>query len=603
MFSSRINPDKCFVKVDYSTKAFKSVKPIHSPSDLKRMLLHHCKNDEQRDKINHYFSKHVPPRSFLQYIRPRSISRQQTTVDTYLSCILAALEGRANGIQVTPDHMNAIMMKLTEDIENCREGYLNRLYVIMGSFQQPQSINELLGVYRLQLVDKAYQSFNLPEVHTNHRFYVIANTMGYAIPYEEMNDQYVGVVHDSIIENKLKEVYSFWYTPKKMVEHIWEQAGLELLGYVGKKKGDAGYKIEDYEAILMYFRKILIWPDLNLEKCFILDEETSAVIDINWQNINSRLIKYFEDNGYFYPYQNEIKFVYQSDEESLTYTYGKGSLGEGIIEYKRGQDEMSYQYGIFESKTILQNISDKLKREFDEWVSMRLIEDKSDDILLLEAVMTSDIATVSNLLKFRAPLIGMTQNDENGVLHHAVLKNNPAMITLLIQHGADVTKKNKAGHTAIQLAADYKKWACVDAFAENRSDENGQGNYGGALQRAVAAGELNTVTKLLKAKAELTWRTLDDENGVLHHAVLGDFAEIVALLIEHGADETKINKEGITAFQLAVKNEKRNCMNFFARPSKDIQRPTINHANSLWKQPIIAIGDGAESRPNKRKQC
>ena len=64
---------------------------------------------------------------------------------------------------------------------------------------------------------------------------------------------------------------------------------------------------------------------------------------------------------------------------------------------------------------------------------------------------------VKVILEAGAPMNWSTSSDENGVLHHAVLKKNLKLIALLIKHGADTTQKNKAGQTPIQLAAKLKE--------------------------------------------------------------------------------------------------------------------------------------------------
>ncbi len=115
---------------------------------------------------------------------------------------------------------------------------------------------------------------------------------------------------------------------------------------------------------------------------------------------------------------------------------------------------------------------------------------------LLEAVKADELNVAKKLLKASASLNWQTTADENRLLHHAVLNNNPEMISLLLEYGANLTLKNKDGRTLIQLAAEYKHWNCVVTIANSKKEEEKahDSNYGAALLKAVRADELEAIS-------------------------------------------------------------------------------------------------------------
>ena len=58
---------------------------------------------------------------------------------------------------------------------------------------------------------------------------------------------------------------------------------------------------------------------------------------------------------------------------------------------------------------------------------------------LMEAVRAGDTARVEAMLQARPEIINMdtSPTDEHRALHHAVLARDPAMVRLLMAHGAD----------------------------------------------------------------------------------------------------------------------------------------------------------------------
>jgi ankyrin repeat protein len=102
-------------------------------------------------------------------------------------------------------------------------------------------------------------------------------------------------------------------------------------------------------------------------------------------------------------------------------------------------------------------------------------EDKDDKCrygdALYEAVRHNKTELVRLLVKAKASLIWVDTTTEEYPLHIAVRNNNPAIIRILRQGGADITLKNKKGETALKLATDNKNWSCVNAFTDSSEEQ------------------------------------------------------------------------------------------------------------------------------------
>ncbi len=125
--------------------------------------------------------------------------------------------------------------------------------------------------------------------------------------------------------------------------------------------------------------------------------------------------------------------------------------------------------------------------------------------------------------------------DKNGdtPLHYAVLKDDVKMVKLLIKNGADINALNNDKDTPLDLAEGLKNEKLMMVLLEEhmKDPENIQ---------AV----LNKVDK-------------DSGDTLLHWAVRNKYKKVTRLLINHGIDVKKPNKEGDLAIDIAkeVKNK------------------------------------------------
>lgn len=130
------------------------------------------------------------------------------------------------------------------------------------------------------------------------------------------------------------------------------------------------------------------------------------------------------------------------------------------------------------------------------------------------------------------------------------------IVRLLIEYGAEVDATgSERVHTALILAAHQGHAETVSLLLDHGADVNKANPVSGhdAILEAVNQGKTQCVRLLLAAGADPN-RSYDSNTGIIPLLVLaGDKgnAEIVRLLVEHGADVTAVDGEGMTALQRA----------------------------------------------------
>ena len=109
----------------------------------------------------------------------------------------------------------------------------------------------------------------------------------------------------------------------------------------------------------------------------------------------------------------------------------------------------------------------------------------SEWIALKAAVKANQILAVKALLEsYPSPRIPqLTWHEGNALLHWAAQNKNADMVKLLLEHGCDLSEKNKNGKTPAQVAADVKAFNCVNVMADyaSESEDSHRFNYGYAL--------------------------------------------------------------------------------------------------------------------------
>jgi hypothetical protein len=136
----------------------------------------------------------------------------------------------------------AIKAKVAEGAGSCTPGFMNRVSDCLEGFIQPTTLEQLMAMYRRDLVGKA--AFGLDDdqsVHTQKRVFEVANLMGLEIPQIDAHpDVYRGALSDSEIKNRLARVFETEFTPSCIVERLF-YSSFAGWGYAGRKEAGDDY--------------------------------------------------------------------------------------------------------------------------------------------------------------------------------------------------------------------------------------------------------------------------------------------------------------------------------------------------------------------------
>lgn len=143
----------------------------------------------------------------------------------------------------------------------------------------------------------------------------------------------------------------------------------------------------------------------------------------------------------------------------------------------------------------------------------------------------------------------------NTLLMHAVNKNKPESISLLIQAGADINLRNpRTGYSPLLVAISLRKKESLDRLlAAPRLDVNTTDNMNrSALMHAVAGGQTELVRRLLARGANPVQA---DKDGLspLALACRYDLPEEALLLLDHGANPNQKDADGDTPLIFSAK--------------------------------------------------
>lgn len=274
-----LNPKKCFVEVD------------QEQFDLSEIQDHF-----NLDRYARFFQVSVDRLGFHTG-RNSSFTHKQVLIN-YFEILYAYLNGHFSAYDPPGDDIKqAIIAKVSEGIQQCSPGFLNRVQSIISGIKLPKQLIDLLANYRKQIVEKVCN--NVQEVHAHNRYFRIANQLGLSIPYRAERDVYRGAHSDRDIRFKLSNAFNQHYTPSKIVSELFLSIfnGYEYCG--DKTNASEGYKNPVYSGITEYLQEFFDDKTLCYDTVFRMNEDWKFC-DINWLWVSDRLIKLLDDRGCFY---------------------------------------------------------------------------------------------------------------------------------------------------------------------------------------------------------------------------------------------------------------------------------------------------------------
>ena len=141
------------------------------------------------------------------------------------------------------------------------------------------------------------------------------------------------------------------------------------------------------------------------------------------------------------------------------------------------------------------------------------------------------------------------------VLMMAVQHGYTEIVSTLLKKGVDVNIKDRNGYTALTYAAGEGHIEIAKLLIEQGRWTDTRESFGRALAVAVAKGHTEIAKLLIKKGANVNEKTKRYGFTTLMTAVNGGYTEIVQALIDKGADVNARATNGLTALDLAKKQE------------------------------------------------
>ncbi len=149
----------------------------------------------------------------------------------------------------------------------------------------------------------------------------------------------------------------------------------------------------------------------------------------------------------------------------------------------------------------------------------------------IDAVFKNDMRKMQSLIKAGGN-INEIDADGRSALHHAIIGENPAFVRILLDAGADARIADGNGWTPLHFAVRNKSVDIAKWLIDSGADVNAMDVHG---------------------------------NSVLARAVFESKGrgEMIALLLQAGADRDQKNKHGVSAFELACTIENYDVRQWF----------------------------------------
>ena len=191
--------------------------------------------------------------------------------------------------------------------------------------------------------------------------------------------------------------------------------------------------------------------------------------------------------------------------------------------------------GCGEGRATLEEIVRLMQRESERREAARDVRLNEP---FLEYAFAGDSVTVRRMLEVSpdSARVLVRARDATGMtaLHRAVWGGHPAIVQLLLAHGADIEAPDGGGQTAISLAARWGRSGLLDVLLAHGADASATDDMGRTLLHYAAQyGHLEVMRSLLASGFDVD---VQSKTGPpLQSAVFGDQLEATRFLLDYGA--------------------------------------------------------------------
>ncbi|TPX16523.1 uncharacterized protein E0L32_003817 [Thyridium curvatum] len=174
--------------------------------------------------------------------------------------------------------------------------------------------------------------------------------------------------------------------------------------------------------------------------------------------------------------------------------------------------------------------------------------------LVHRAAALGDLKTVRHLLDGGSDELEVPTQSGSTPLIGACESGSIDVVKLLLEHGADITRRNKLGNTPLGTAASRGDVEIVRLLLDVGAERNPQLNIGWTpLLQAARGGHHQVVEVLLQRGADPSAITFTGQTA-LHIAVLNGKLEVVKTLLQNGATVAPLDNKRRTPLNLAAQH-------------------------------------------------
>ena len=180
---------------------------------------------------------------------------------------------------------------------------------------------------------------------------------------------------------------------------------------------------------------------------------------------------------------------------------------------------------------------------------MSVSEPLKELLELMEAIRSSNLALVQEILSITPSLLSTPDPDGRLPLHHAITAKSWSIFEYLVRHGADVLARDHAGWSALHMAASVGEVSMASILVSHAE-----------LQQQTPTTSSISSTSSISLSSSVSPRAahfvnLQNESGrtALHYASSKGHTEMVSLLIKHGANVEIKDSLGTNSFASCCK--------------------------------------------------
>jgi uncharacterized protein len=180
-------------------------------------------------------------------------------------------------------------------------------------------------------------------------------------------------------------------------------------------------------------------------------------------------------------------------------------------------------------------------------------------------------------------------NEGNTPLHHAARSTDPAVAALLLDAGAQVDVLNTEGFSPLAIACASGNWRLARFLIEHGARPEPAGGQPALLAAVAGDDDPGGAQLLLRHKARVDARGQDQRTALMQACAAGN-AEVVALLLDSGADRNAHDAHGLTPLLEAAGHGHTAVVQRLAAAKPDVAAVDSQQRNAL----VLACIAGAE---------